>query len=366
MEVVGSVIGIGAVKSQLKIANNRKEVLETKELQYLNFNDVIKEIIEWLKSKESAYPIIAIGFRLVMGGADRSQPELITENLLKSLNQFLYLAPNHLPNELSAIQIFKDSFPLVQQVACFDTSFHHHMPSYSKHYPLPIIYRNQGLIRYGFHGLSYESIMKKLSQRNIDTKNKKIIIAHLGNGASMTAIKNNSSMDTSMGISPLGGLVMGSRPGDLDPGAILFLLKHSNLNTIELDDLLNKESGLKAISGTGDMLKLVKEENDIPQAKEAITVFCYHVKKFIGAYAAAMGGLDLLVFTGGIGENSALIRERVCMDMEFLGIELDKDKNANHLDVISVENSRVMILALKTNEELIIAEHTCALINTQM
>jgi acetate kinase len=208
--------------------------------------------------------------------------------------------------------------------------------------------------------------MKKLFNRRLNYDDKKIIIAHLGNGASIVAIKNNSSIDTSMGLSPLGGLVMGSRPGDLDPGVILFLLKQGHLSIEELDDLLSKESGLKAISGSSDMQELIKREMDDPQAKEAITVFCYYVKKFIGAYAAAMGGLDLLVFTGGIGENSAIIRERICRDMDFLGIEIDNNRNVNHHDVISVENSKVMVFALKTNEELIIAEHTCALINTKI
>lgn len=364
VEVIGSVVGIGTSKPQLKISNNLKEILETKELLNPNFTEIVKEISKWLKQNEIIYPLVAIGFRIVLGGPDRYQAEAITDDLLKDLDQFVYLAPNHLPNELSAIQIFTETFPEVQKIACYDTSFHHDMPSHSKYYPLPDIYRNQGLIRYGFHGLSYESIMKKLSQRRIATKDKKIIIAHLGNGASMAAIKNNKSIDTSMGISPLGGLVMGTRPGDLDPGVMLFLLKHSKLSTIELDELLNKESGLKAIAGTSDMQTLVKEKNDIHQAKEAITIFSYHVKKFIGAYAAALGGLDLLIFTGGIGENSPVIRERICADMEFLGIELDKNKNTTKQDVISSENSKVMIYFLKTNEELIIAEHTCALINT--
>lgn len=364
MEVKGSINHIGAAYSPLLIVNNRREVIEKENLININFSKGVKEVIQWLKANQLIYPLVAIGFRLVMGGSNRYKAELITENVLKDLNQFIYMAPNHLPAELNTIQSFKEAFPQTHQVACYDTSFHHTLPSYSKYYPLPIIYRNQGLIRYGFHGLSYESIMKKLSQRNIDTIDKKIIIAHLGNGASMVAIKNSESMDTSMGISPLGGLVMGSRPGDLDPGVLLFLLKKYHLNIHELDDLLNKESGLKGISGNGDIQELIKREMDDPQAKEAITVFCYYVKKFIGAYAAAMGGLDLLVFTGGIGENSALIRERICTDLDFLGIELDKDKNGNHLDVISVEHSRVMTFALKTNEELIIAEHTCALINT--
>lgn len=366
MEVIGSINAIGEQDPHLLIVNHKKEVLETKEFPHLSFSDALMEAIEWLKRNEAIYPLIAIGFRLVMGGPAHYKAEIITEEVVKDLKQFAFLAPNHLPIELNAIEAFKDAFPQVKQVACYDTSFHRNMPSYSKYYPLPTKYRNQGLIHYGFHGLSYESIMKKLSLRKLTGFDKKIIIVHLGNGSSMVAVKNDKSVDTSMGVSPLGGLVMGSRPGDLDPGIILFILKQSHLRVDELDDLLSKECGLKAISGSSDVQKLLKKENDDPLAKEAITVFCYHVKKNIGAYAAALGGLDILVFTGGIGENSALIRERICTDMEFLGIELNQDENANHREVISIENSKVMVLALKTNEELIIAEHTCALVNIKI
>src|SRR5690606_4714466 len=181
-EITGSVINIGASNAQLLIIGNKKELLETKELTGLNFNAAVKEVINWLKTKQIVHPLIAIGFRLVMGGPYRYKPEIITEEVIKDLNQFAYLAPNHLPDELNAIKSFKEAFPDVQQIACYDTAFHRAMPFYSKYYPLPLIYRNQGLLRYGFHGLSYESIMKQLSIRNLNSIDKKIIIAHLGNG----------------------------------------------------------------------------------------------------------------------------------------------------------------------------------------
>lgn len=365
MEVMGTAKRIGDLTAKLLIVNHKKEFIETKDLVNLHFNAVVKVVIEWLKNNQTIYSLIAIGFRLVMGGPRRYKPEVITEEVLRDLHDYIYLAPNHLPNELSTIQAFKEAFPQIKRIACYDTAFHHLMPFFSKYYPLPLMYRNQGLIRYGFHGLSYESIMKKLSYRKLEASGKKIIITHLGNGASMVAINNKDIIDTSMGISPLGGLVMGSRSGDLDPGAILFLLKNGHLSVNSLDNLLSKESGLKALAGISDMKELIKEADKDSLAEEALTVFCYHVKKFIGAYAAAIGGLDLLVFTGGIGENSALIRERICSDLDFMGIMLDKHKNAGHLEIISSESSKVMVCALQTDEELIIAEHTYALIDKQ-
>jgi acetate kinase len=249
------------------------------------------------------------------------------------------------------------------QVACYDTLFHNSLPQFVKEYPLPSKYLGTGLLKYGFHGLSYEYIMQTLGKSMPGIKNKRIVIAHLGNGASMTAVKNGESVDTTMGLTPLGGLVMSTRPGDMDPGVLLFLLKQNQCTADELDEVLNKESGLKAIAGTGDMRQLLKNEATDSRAGQAIATFCYTAKKFIGAYSAALGGLDLLVFTGGIGENSATIRERICNGMDFLGVQVDRNLNATDARVISPRNSKVKTMVIKTDEEKMIAQHTRMIIN---
>ena len=293
----------------------------------------------------------AISHRLVQGGPDHRKPELINEQLLKTLDQFVYLAPNHLPDELKTIKAFQAAFPGIPQVACFDTAFHKDMPSCARYYPLPGKYKDMGLMKYGFHGLSYQYILQELTSQDPEVTKKKIIIAHLGNGASMAAIKDGISVDTTMGVSPTGGLVMGTRTGDLDPSVLLFLLKKGKLTPNQLDALVSTESGLKAIAGRNDVQELLQAEPNDLKAGEALTVFCYAAKKFIGALAAAMGGLDLLVFTGGIGENSDIIRERICKDMKFMGIDL------------ADSNSRVAVRVIPTNEELMIARLTAGLLN---
>ncbi len=282
---------------------------------------------------------------------------------MQTLHHFAYLAPNHLPDEIKIIKIFQAAFRNVPQVACFDTSFHRDMPSFAKYYPLPAEYQEKGLMRYGFHGLSYEYIMQKLADSTSLIDRQKIIIAHLGNGASMVAVKNGVSVDTTMGISPIGGLVMSTRSGDLDPCVLLFLLKQTKLTANELDELLSKHSGLKAIAGTSDVQELLNKEGNDPRAAEALTVFCYHAKKFIGALSAAMGGLDTLVFTGGIGENSGIIRERICKDLNFIGIDLDTTKNLKNESIISKEISNVSVRVIQTDEELMIARLVCPILN---
>jgi len=237
------------------------------------------------------------------------------------------------------------------------------MPSYARNYPLPAEYHKKGLVHYGFHGLSYEYIMDELAKEESPVAEQRIIIAHLGNGASMAAVRNGLSVDTTMGISPIGGLVMGTRSGDLDPGVLIFLLRETKMTVDELEDLLSKRSGLLAIAGTSDVQELLKMEPHSPKAAEALTVFCYSAKKFIGSLAAAMGGLDMLIFTGGIGENSTVIRERICKDLAFIGITLDKQKNLKNETFISCDSGKVIIRVMKTNEDLMMARLVCAVLN---
>lgn len=361
LALYGSVDHIGTQTGQLVIRNSDdKPVFKLVE----NFEDQFNaatELISWFKNNQQQYDIIAIGHRLVQGGPNHRTPEIITDELLHSLNEFIYLAPNHLPNEIKMIQLFQAAFPGIPQVACFDTAFHQDMPFCSKYYPLPSKFADKGLIRYGFHGLSYEYIM--MAQKATSAPNGKIVIAHLGNGASMVAVRNRVGIDTTMGLSPMGGLVMGTRSGDLDPGVILFLLKQEKLTPDEIDDLLSKQSGLKAIAGTSDVQELLKNEATDTRAREALAVFCYNARKCIGALAAAMGGLDVLIFTGGIGENSAIIRERICSELDFLGISIDQKFNYNPQEVISTEQSRVKVKAIATDEEWVIAKHTQTIID---
>lgn len=358
IELTGEVARIGEKDSYLEISNAKEVIFKESSGFYETLMDGVKALTGWLIKNKWHHSIEAIGHRLVQGGPEHREPELINEALLQALHEYVYLAPNHLPNEIKTIKLFRSAFPDIPQVACFDTNFHRHLPSYAKYYPIVKKYTNKGLMRYGFHGLSYEYILEKLVSENPDIKKQKIIIAHLGNGASMAAIINGIGIDTTMGLSPAGGLVMGTRTGDLDPGVILFLLKQAKLSTAELDELLNKESGLKAIAGTSDLQQLLKNEADDPKAKEALTVFCYAAKKFIGSLAAAMGGIDLLVFTGGIGANAATIRERICENLDFMGIQLDKKLNKASKETISSAESIVIIKAMKTNEEFIIVKHT--------
>lgn len=345
------------------IQDHRNEFWVNHPLKYSGMLPWIKELITWLQGHRLRYPIAAIAHRLVQGGPDHRMPQVINPELLKQLRRFSYLAPNHIPVELQIIKAFQTEFPNTVQIACFDTFFHKDLPEQARYYPLPAIYREQGLIRYGFHGLSYEYIMEELAKKGHAILKKKIIIAHLGSGASMVAVNNGQSVDTTMGLSPMGGLVMATRPGDLDPGVILFLLNKGKLSTKELNNLLSRESGLKAIAGYCNMETLLLNESRDSKAKAAITAFCYTIKKNIGALAAAMGGLDLLVFTGGIGEHSAFIRKYICQDMEFLGIHISQRLNDDGHHIISKTRGPVAVHILATDETIVMARHTKSLIS---
>ncbi|QHS55313.1 acetate/propionate family kinase [Mucilaginibacter sp. 14171R-50] len=322
----------------------------------------IRELTGWLHNHSNRYTIRVVAHRIVQGGPKHREPEIISDSLLNDLQHYSYLAPNHLPVEIKAIKAFQENFPEALAVACFDTFFHRHLPGQAKYYPLPASYREKGVMRYGFHGLSYEFILKTLLQKHPKLVGQKLIIAHLGSGASMAAVCNGKSVDTTMGFSPLGGLVMATRSGDLDPGVILYLLRNEKLSADEIDELLSERSGLQAIAGCADMESLVKRSASDQKAGQAIELFCYTVKKFIGALAAAMGGLDVLIFTGGIGENAALVREQCCHGLQFMGLELSRRRNNAGHKWISKSGSKVKIGVLKTNEAAIMAKHAKTLI----
>ncbi|HWW39503.1 acetate/propionate family kinase [Pedobacter sp.] len=348
------------------VKDSEGRILEPWFLSKKDKKGVIDEFIQWLKSHEKEFPLVCIGHRIVQGGPAHFNPIVINQEVISDLEKYIYLAPNHLPEEIDLINTFGAAFEGIKQIACFDTCFHQNMPHNARYYPLDEKYKASGLIRYGFHGLSYEFIMQRLAEQILHPARQKIIIAHLGNGASMVAVKKGISIDTTMGISPMGGMVMGTRSGDLDPGVMLLLMKQEDLNADQLDDLLSKHSGMLAIAGSGDVEELLDQEKINPKAKEALCLFCYQAKKSIGALAAAMGGLDTLVFTGGIGTHSSVIRERICHDLSFLGIILEQQANQNNSEIISAESSWVTVCALETNEEQIIAQHAYDLLNPKI
>jgi acetate kinase len=294
----------------------------------------------------------AAGHRIVHGGAFYTAPCRIVSQVQDRLKQLVPLAPLHLPAQIDLIQAFEEHYPELPQVACFDTAFHAAMPEVARRLPLPRKMYDEGVRRYGFHGLSYEYILSALGKE----ARGRVIIAHLGNGASMAAVRDGSPVDTSMGLTPTGGFMMSTRSGDLDPGVLLYLLR-AGWSGEQLEQLLNHQSGLLGVSGTSsDVKTLLEKRNTDASADEAIRMFCYGVRKFIGAYAAVLGGLDTLVFTGGIGEHAAPVREEICRGLEFLGIELDAELNARHASVIS--RGKCTVRVILTDEDLMIARHT--------
>jgi acetate kinase len=311
--------------------------------------------------------IDAVGHRVVHGGETFSGSVFITDEVVKVLQDNIELAPLHNPPNIKGIQACQRILPDTPQCGVFDTAFHSHMPPKSYLYGIPYeLYKKYKIRRYGFHGTSHLYVSNRAAELlGKDIKELKIITAHLGNGCSMAAVKHGQSMDTTMGFTPLEGLLMGTRSGDLDPSLILYIMAKEGLTVGEANTLLNKHSGLIGISGeSSDMREILTAVKDNQQrAKWAFEIFCYRIKKYVGAYAAAMGGLDALVLTGGIGENSKEIREEVCKEMEFLGIHLDDLKNQNGDEIISTENSKVSVMRIPTNEELVIALDTAKIVS---
>src|ERR687895_1718848 len=310
----------------------------------------------------AARPSTSAGM-ICRGGDRHREPQRVTPGMIADLRALVPIDPNHLPQAIAAFEAVGRAYPAVPQVACFDTAFHSRMPRVARLYALPSRLAEEGIIRYGFHGLSYEYVMEELRRLDPEACDGRVVVAHLGNGASMAAVWGGVGVDTTMGFTPTGGLVMGTRSGDLDPSVPLFLLEERGLTPTEVSDLLNKQAGLLGVSGTSaDMRDLLDREPDDRRAAEAIALFCYQAKKFLGALAAALGGLDALVFTGGIGEHSATVRVRVCEGLEFLGIRLDPDRNAAHSPVISSDAAEVTVRIVPTDEDLMVARHTRLLV----
>ncbi len=316
----------------------------------------VEFLLDWLDKQSLISSVIAVGHRIVHGML-RSDPELISGALIEELRGIIPFDPQHLPLEIELIEAFARRYPGVPQVACFDTAFHRTMPRVATVLPIPRRYESMGVRRYGFHGLSYEFLMQELVRIGDPAATRgRVILAHLGNGASIAAIRDGRSIDTSMSFTPASGLMMGSRSGDLDPSLASFMAHREQMSTAQFQDMVHNASGLLGVSETSsDLRELLEREADDVRAAEAIELFCYQVRKWIGSFAAALGGVDTIVFAGGIGERAPSIRWRICEALAFLGVELDAGLNDGNAPVISSPNGRVRVRVIPTDEELGIA-----------
>lgn len=323
-------------------------------------------LLTWLRETRTIAEIHAIGHRIVHGGPDHTHPEIITPDVLAALHDMIPLARTHLPDEIAIIEAAMRAMPRALQVACFDTAFHRSMPRVAQQYALPRSITEGGILRYGFHGLSYEYIVRQLEREaGPEAASGRVIAAHLGNGASMAAIHNRLSRDTTMGFTPIGGLVMSTRSGDLDPGLMLYLLRERGMSVDEIDVAVRVKGGLLGVSQTSpDMRDLLAQEQDDDLAAGAVALFCYHARKSLASLAAVLGGVDTVVFTGGIGEHASEVRWRICENLRFLGIELDRKRNDQHAPVISADGSPATVRVIQTNEEYMIALHTAEILRT--
>jgi acetate kinase len=324
----------------------------------------VNHLLDWLEAQPIFSSIEAVGHRVVHG-MNHSEPELITPKLLRELHRITRYDPDHLPREIGLIQAMREGHPKMPQVACFDTAFHRAMPRVAKLLPIPRRFEAKGVERYGFHGLSYAYLMEELARLDPDAAKGRVILAHLGSGASLAAVRNGKSIDTSMGFSPASGLVMGTRTGDLDPGLVYYLANTQGVTISKFQQMVNHKSGLLGVSGiSSDVRDLLARESTDVRAAEAVELFCYQVTKWIGSFAAALGGLDTLVFAAGIGENSPVIRKRICEGLGFLGIELDEKRNKKNAALISRSpaRGRVKVRVIQTNEELMTARSVVRLL----
>ncbi|HSE22399.1 MAG TPA: acetate/propionate family kinase [Pyrinomonadaceae bacterium] len=362
LEARGQIEGIGTAPSlSVKDANGESLAKQKLDAAVQDGRDAVDALAAWLRSKYGGSRVLGVGHRVVHGGSRFKGPTILNQQVLSELSEFIPLAPLHQPYNLAAIEAAFERLPGVPQVACFDTSFHRGQSAIVELIPLPLELRQAGLQRYGFHGLSYEYIASVLPQMAPEIASGRVIVAHLGSGASLCALRDGKSVDSTLGFTALDGLCMGTRPGAIDPGVVLHLFQGLNLSTKEVETLLYKKSGLLGISGiSNDMRDLLGRPE--PEARLAVDYFVYRAVKEIGALTAVLGGVDGLVFTAGIGENSPEIRQRICEACMWLGIELDEGANANRIPKISAAKSKVSVWVIPTNEELMIARHTGSLL----
>jgi acetate kinase len=318
-------------------------------------------LMDWIEERGGRGALTAVGHRVVHGGPKYTKPERINAEMVEELHRLSPFDPEHLPEEILLAEAFFRRFPDMPQVACFDTAFHDGLPRVARVLPIPRRYEAQGVRRYGFHGLSYAFLMGELARlAGAEAAQGRVILAHLGNGASLAAVRDGRSVDTSMSFTPTAGVPMSTRSGDLDPGLVWYLARTENMNAKQFNEMINFKSGLLGVSETSsDMRDLLGREAQDVRAAEAVALFCYQVKKWIGAFAAALGGLDTLVFAGGIGENAPTVRARICDGLGFLGVEIEEKQNAANEGVISTEDGRVAVRVIHTDEEWMIANTVC-------
>jgi acetate kinase len=364
--LAGALAGIGQPNGKFTVKGRHESDNLSRPMARADYAAAIELLIHLLRERGEARKLIGVGHRVVHGGPKYSDPQRLTPDMLAELRKLSPFDSEHLPQELRLIEALQREFPGLPQIACFDTAFHRSMPRVARLLPIPRRYEAQGVRRYGFHGLSYTYLMQQLSKlAGAKAAKGRIVLAHLGNGASMAAVRDGLCMDTTMAFTPTAGLVMGNRCGDLDPGIATYLSRTEGLQPMQIDHLFSHESGMLGVSETSsDMQALLAIEQQDARAAEAVELFCYQARKWIGAYSAALGGLDTLVFSGGIGENSALVRARICTGLAFLGIEIDAARNAAHRDIISIDGGRTIVCVIPTNEELVIAQSVCHLLDT--
>jgi acetate kinase len=352
----GTVDRIGLTGTNLTFHDADGKPAASRQLVAPDHKSAANFLMDWLEEQNSFGSVRAVGHRVVHG-MQHTAPEVVTQELLEELHRISPNDPDHLPREIELIETFRRRHPKLPQVACFDTAFHQTMPRVAKLLPIPRRFDAKGIQRYGFHGLSYAYLMEELARLGDPAASKgRVILAHLGNGASMAAVLDGKSVDTSMCFTPTAGLVMSTRSGDLDPGLAPYLARTEQMTTKQFYEMVNHKSGLLGVSETSsDMRDLLDHEKQDVRAAEAVALFCYQAKKWIGAYAAALGGLHTLVFAGGIGENAPVVRARICEGLSFLGVELDEARNAQNSGVISKDASGTMVRVIRTDEEIMIA-----------
>ncbi len=353
--LAGKIERAGA-RGVLLLVNDRHGIPRLdRRLSAMDYGPRVEQLLDWLEAHTLFPAITAVGHRVVHG-MQHSRPARVTPRLLASLHRITPYDPEHMPQAIGIIEALRARHPRLAQVACFDTAFHRTMPRIARLLPIPRRYQAKGVERYGFHGISCAYLMQELRRLDPIAARGRVLLAHLGNGASLTAVHRGQSVDTSMGFTPAAGLVMSSRTGDLDPGVLYYLAQVERMSASRLQEVVTHESGLRGVSGTSsDMRDLLAAEGHDPRAADAVGLFCYQVKKWIGAYAAALGGIDTLVFAGGIGEHAPPIRARICADLEFLGIALHRGRNARGAPLISRDSAPVAVRVIPTDEELMIA-----------
>lgn len=350
----GAVNNIGQQTAQLVMGSDDEKVVVHDHLEAVDL------LTNMLSRHITASNIMAVGHRIVHGGPKYYKTIHANNQVIQELREVGVFDPEHLPIELDIVALFQKELPNTPQVLCFDTAFHHGLPTQSRLLPLPRHFEALGIRRYGFHGLSYAYILEELRRvEGTTAAHGKVIIAHLGSGASLAALRDGKSIDTTMSMTPASGIPMSTRSGDLDPGLLFYLNRTQGYDTERLHHITNFESGLLGISGiTPDMKQLIEQEADHSQARDAVDIFCYHVTKTIGAFAAALGGLNTLVFTGGMGENAPKVRTRICKDLEFIGVHINEERNQESARLISADDSPVGVHVIHTDESVTIARET--------